>query len=193
MGAPGRAGSGKRAGMTTSERERLKALERENRELKRANEILRKASAFLPRRSSTADRSDGVVHRRAPDEYGVEPICRQLPIAPSAYYEHKAREVEPRALSTRHHRDAELVGEIRRVTRRTSGSTGAQGLAPAQPRAIPVARCTVERLMRAVGDSGAWYVASATRRRYRTMQAARPGGQGQPSVHGDTAEPAVGR
>jgi transposase len=38
---------GKRAGLTTSERERLKQLERENRELKRANEILRKASAFF--------------------------------------------------------------------------------------------------------------------------------------------------
>ena len=38
---------GKRVGMTSSDRERLKALERENRELKRANEILRKASAFF--------------------------------------------------------------------------------------------------------------------------------------------------
>ena len=38
---------GQRAGLTTSERERLKELERENRELKRANEILRKASAFF--------------------------------------------------------------------------------------------------------------------------------------------------
>jgi transposase len=39
--------SGKRAGVTTAERERLKQLERENRELKRANEILRKASAYF--------------------------------------------------------------------------------------------------------------------------------------------------
>ena len=39
--------SGSRAGLTTSERERVKELERENRELKRANEILRKASAFF--------------------------------------------------------------------------------------------------------------------------------------------------
>jgi transposase-like protein len=38
---------GLRDGLTTSDRERLKALERENRELKRANEILRKASAFF--------------------------------------------------------------------------------------------------------------------------------------------------
>jgi len=39
--------AGKRAGLSTNERDRLKALERENRELKRANEILRKASAFF--------------------------------------------------------------------------------------------------------------------------------------------------
>jgi transposase len=39
--------SGQRPGLTTAERERLKELERENRELRRANEILRKASAFF--------------------------------------------------------------------------------------------------------------------------------------------------
>src|ERR1044071_8916360 len=38
---------GRRAGVTSTERDRLKELERENRELKRANEILRKASAFF--------------------------------------------------------------------------------------------------------------------------------------------------
>ena len=38
---------GKRSGMTSSDRDRLKALKRENRELKRTNEILRKASAFF--------------------------------------------------------------------------------------------------------------------------------------------------
>src|SRR5690606_9418919 len=39
--------TGRRDGVTTSDRERMKALERENRELKRANEILRKASAYF--------------------------------------------------------------------------------------------------------------------------------------------------
>jgi len=38
---------GQRAGLTSTERDRLKDLERENRELKRANEILRKASAYF--------------------------------------------------------------------------------------------------------------------------------------------------
>jgi transposase-like protein len=39
--------SGRRGGMTSDDRARLKELERENRELRRANEILRKASAFF--------------------------------------------------------------------------------------------------------------------------------------------------
>ena len=39
--------AGERPGLTTEERQRLKALERENRELRRANEILRKASAYF--------------------------------------------------------------------------------------------------------------------------------------------------
>ena len=47
LGAAGRARQRPAAGMTTDERERLKALERENRELRQANEILRKASAYF--------------------------------------------------------------------------------------------------------------------------------------------------
>ena len=68
---------GKRAGPSTQERTRIKALERENRELRQANEILRKASALLRslepwrdratshRRSSTAHSSDDCLHRRS--------------------------------------------------------------------------------------------------------------------------------
>ncbi len=57
---------GQRAGLTTEERERLKALERENRELRRANEIL-KARRLSSGRSSTAARRDDHLHRRAPE------------------------------------------------------------------------------------------------------------------------------
>ena len=39
------------------------------------------------------------------DEHGVEPICAQLPIAPSTYYEHKSREVDPDLLPWRAQRD----------------------------------------------------------------------------------------
>ena len=47
LGGAGRARSGARPGLTTDERERIKTLERENRELRQANEILRKASAYF--------------------------------------------------------------------------------------------------------------------------------------------------
>ena len=41
-------------------------------------------------------------------EYGVEPICAELPIAPSTYYQHKARQADPGRLPPRAVRDAEL-------------------------------------------------------------------------------------
>lgn len=56
--------AGVRPGLTADERARLEVLEQENRELRRANEVLSKASAFWHRRSSTADRRDGGLHRR---------------------------------------------------------------------------------------------------------------------------------
>ena len=42
------------------------------------------------------------------DEYGIEPICRELPIAPSSYYEHKARQADPERLC------GGFLGRIRR-------------------------------------------------------------------------------
>lgn len=48
MGQHAEKDSGMRAGVRTEERDRIKALERENREMHQANEILRKASAFHP-------------------------------------------------------------------------------------------------------------------------------------------------
>jgi transposase-like protein len=58
--------TGLRDGVTSDERERLKALERDVKELRRANEILKLASAFSPRRSSTAASSPEGFHRWAP-------------------------------------------------------------------------------------------------------------------------------
>ena len=57
---------GKRAGIPTEMADRMNALERENRELRQANDILRKASAYFAMGSSTAGRSNGGFHRRAP-------------------------------------------------------------------------------------------------------------------------------
>ena len=49
------------------------------------------------------------------ETHGVEPICTQLPIAPSTYYEYKAGAADPARLAPRVRRDIELSGEIRRV------------------------------------------------------------------------------
>jgi putative transposase len=51
-------------------------------------------------------------HRGA---YGVEPICRVLPIAPSTYHAHVARRADPARLSARAKRDAVLRPEVQRV------------------------------------------------------------------------------
>jgi putative transposase len=89
-------------------------------------------------------------------EYGVEPICAELPIAPSTYYELKARERDPERISPRHRRDALLCDEIRRVWRENFCVYGARKTWRQLNREqIPVARCTIERLMGKIGLCGA--------------------------------------
>ena len=89
-------------------------------------------------------------------EYGVESICAQLPIAPSQYYEHKVREVDPARLPPRLQHDQTLVPEIRRVFEENFGVYGARKVWRQLGREdFAVARCTVERLMRSLGLQGA--------------------------------------
>jgi putative transposase len=89
-------------------------------------------------------------------EYGVEPICAQLPIAPATYYEYKAREREPGRLPARARRDLKLQGEIRRVWDENLQVYGARKVWRQLNREqIPVARCTVERLMGVLSLRGA--------------------------------------
>ena len=91
-------------------------------------------------------------HREA---YGVEPICAVLPIAPSTYYEQKARTADPRRLPARAQRDARLRPEIQRVWQANRRVYGAKKVWKQLNReTIPVARCTVARLMRALGLQG---------------------------------------
>jgi transposase InsO family protein len=88
-------------------------------------------------------------------EYGVESICAQLPIAPSLYYEHKAREREPARIPPRLQRDRQLSLEIRRVFDENFEAYGARKLWRQLRREdIVAARCTVERLMRSLGLQG---------------------------------------
>ena len=89
------------------------------------------------------------------ETYGVEPICAELPIAPSVYYEHKRREREPERRSARCKRDGELRPQIRRVWESNFGVYGARKVWRQLHReGVEVARCTVERLMRQEGLKG---------------------------------------
>jgi transposase InsO family protein len=88
--------------------------------------------------------------------HGVEPICRVLPIAPSTYHAHVARRRDPARVSVRARRDAELRPEIARVHAENFGVYGARKVWRQMRReGVAVARCTVERLMRAMGLRGA--------------------------------------
>ena len=85
------------------------------------------------------------------DRFGVEPICAHLPIAPATYHDRKRRPPSRRAL-----RDAELEAEIRRVFDHNFGVYGARKVwRQLRREGHPVARCTVERLMRKMGLAGA--------------------------------------
>jgi transposase InsO family protein len=89
-------------------------------------------------------------------EYGVEPICKELPIAPSTYYEHRARQADPARLPARARRDAELCPQIQRVWQENFCVYGVKKTWRQLNRErIQAARCTVERLMKRLGLRGA--------------------------------------
>jgi putative transposase len=89
------------------------------------------------------------------DAYGVEPICAVVPIAPSTYYEHKARQADPVRVPARAQRDAVLKGEIGRVWQENFEVYGAKKVWKQLNReGIAVARCTVARLMGSLGLRG---------------------------------------
>jgi putative transposase len=87
--------------------------------------------------------------------YGVEPICKVLPIAPSTYRAHAAARRDPNRLSARARRDAALGEEIRRVFLENFSVYGARKVwRQLRREGEDVARCTVERIMRRVGLQG---------------------------------------
>lgn len=88
-------------------------------------------------------------------QYGVEPICAQLPIAPSTYYRHRAREADATKIRVRQRRDQSLKPQIQRVWDENQQVYGARKVWRQLNRErIFVARCTVERLMREMGLCG---------------------------------------
>ena len=91
-------------------------------------------------------------HRKV---YGVGPMCAVLPIAPSTYYEQKARQADPARVPKRIQRDRQVGEEIRRVWEENFCVYGARKVWRQLNReGITVARCTVERLMRSMGFQG---------------------------------------
>jgi transposase InsO family protein len=90
------------------------------------------------------------------EAYGVEPICSMLPIAPSTYYEQRARAADPKRLPPRLVRDRELCVEIERVWKENLSVYGARKVwLQLKREGFEVARCTVERLMAQMGLRGA--------------------------------------
>ena len=89
-------------------------------------------------------------------EFGVEPICRQLQIAPSTYYDAKAQQADPSRRSPRAQRDDTLRVEVQRVWKDNRSVYGARKVWKQLRREqFDVARCTVERLMGELGLAGA--------------------------------------
>jgi putative transposase len=85
------------------------------------------------------------------DRFGVEPICRELQVAPSTYYAARCRPPSARQV-----RDEALQVKLRHVHAEHFGVYGARKLWRQLHReGVPAARCTVERLMRQVGLAGA--------------------------------------
>jgi putative transposase len=92
-------------------------------------------------------------HRTA---YGVEPICKVLPIAPSSYYDHAAKRAKPDTRSDRAKRDTALQADIQRVFGENFEVYGARKVwRQLRREGREIARCTVERLMRTIGLQGA--------------------------------------
>nr|WP_284513919.1 IS3 family transposase [Shigella dysenteriae] len=136
-------------GLTTAERQRLKELERENRELRRSNDILRQASAYF---------GEGEVRPplekmmplldKLREQYGVGPLCSELHIAPSTYYHCQQQRHHPDKRSARAQRDDWLKKEILRVYDGNHQVYGVRKVWRQLLReGIRVARCTVARLM----------------------------------------------
>ena len=145
----------------TEEATRLAELEREVRGLRRAKEILKTSTAFSPQRSLTARPGRGPycgagrLHDAHRDRFEVEPICTVLKdacvqIAPSTYYATKAKPPSARAIC-----DAELIADIKVAHKASLGVYGARTIhAELNREGITVARCTIERLVRAEGLRG---------------------------------------
>jgi len=89
------------------------------------------------------------------ETYGVESICRVVPIAPSTYYRHRARQIDPTKRSARAVRDEVLKAIIQRIWREHDRAYGSRKVWKQMGREnLREARCRVRRLMRELGLVG---------------------------------------
>ncbi|EHR9139675.1 IS3 family transposase [Escherichia coli] len=140
-------------GLTTAERQRLKELERENRELRRSNDILRQASAYFGEGGVRPPLEKMMpLLDKLREQYGVGPLCSELHIAPSTYYHCQQQRHHPDKRSARAQRDDWLKKEIQRVYDENHKVYGVRKVWRQLLReGIRVARCTVARLMAVMG------------------------------------------
>nr|WP_181875850.1 IS3 family transposase [Escherichia coli] len=143
-------------GLTTAERQRLKELERENRELRRSNDILRQASAYFGEGGVRPPLEKMMpLLDKLREQYGVGPLCSELHIAPSTYYHCQQQRHHPDKRSARAQRDDWLKKEIQRVYDENHKVYGVRKVWRQLLReGIRVARCTVTRLMAVMGLAG---------------------------------------
>ncbi|EPX0405180.1 IS3-like element IS629 family transposase, partial [Shigella sonnei] len=143
-------------GLTTAERQRLKELERENRELRRSNDILRQASAYFAKAEFGPPLEKMMpLLDKLREQYGVGPLCSELHIAPSTYYHCQQQRHHPDKRSARAQRDDWLKKEIQRVYDENHKVYGVRKVWRQLLReGIRVARCTVARLMAVMGLAG---------------------------------------
>ncbi|HCT7396743.1 TPA: IS3 family transposase [Escherichia coli] len=143
-------------GLTTAERQRLKELERENRELRRSNDILRQASAYFGEGGVRPPLEKMMpLLDKLREQYGVGPLCSELHIAPSTYYHCQQQRHHPDKRSARTQRDDWLKKEIQRVYDENHKVYGVRKVWRQLLReGIRVARCTVARLMAVMGLAG---------------------------------------
>nr|WP_187415328.1 IS3-like element IS1203 family transposase [Escherichia coli] len=143
-------------GLTSAERQRLKELERENRELRRSNDILRQASAYFGEGGVRPPLEKMMpLLDKLREQYGVGPVCSELHIAPSTYYHCQQQRHHPDKRSARGQHDDWLKREIQRVYDENHQVYGVRKVWRQLLReGIRVARCTVARLMAVMGLAG---------------------------------------
>ncbi|ENL0624823.1 IS3 family transposase, partial [Escherichia coli] len=143
-------------GLTSAERQRLKELERENRELRRSNDILRQASAYFGEGGVRPPLEKMMpLLDKLREQYGVGPVCSELHIAPSTYYHCQQQRHHPDKRSARAQHDDWLKKEIQRVYDENHQVYGVRKVWRQLLReGIRVARCTVARLMAVMGLAG---------------------------------------